>query len=119
MKYASVLVPLCNISTVVNVTEGESLTVNCSCGKNDPKWSRKDGGDVDTKTRKRDGVLLRIENASIADTGVYVCKHGNDEHTIWIQVLGRSMSKSSMQMQKHFQQHTFESFSPNTTGASS
>lgn len=103
MKYASVLVPLCNISTVVNVTEGESLTVNCSCGKNDPKWSRKDGGDVDTKTRKRDGVLLRIENASIADTGVYVCKHGNDEHTIWIQVLGRSMSKSSLQMQKHFQ----------------
>ena len=111
MKYAFVLVDITrNISAVVNVTEGESLTVNCSIGTDNPFWSRQDGGDVDTKTRKREGVLLRIENASIADTGVYVCKHGNDQHTIWIQVLGRSMSKSSMQTQKRFQQHTFESF---------
>ena len=99
MKYASVLVDITrNTSAVVNVTEGNSLTVNCSIGTNDPEWSRKDGGDVETETRRKNGILLHIENASIADTGVYVCKHGKHEHTIWIQVLGRSRSKSSMQM---------------------
>ena len=90
MKYASVLVHIGNRTTVVNVTEGESLTINCSIeGTNDPEWSRQDGGDVETKTRIIDGVLLLIENASIADTGVYQCQHGvKNTHTIWIQVLG-------------------------------
>ena len=90
VKYASVLVDITrNTSAVVNVTEGESLTVNCSIGTNYPEWSRKDRGDVNTETRKAVGVLLHIEKASIADTGVYVCEHGKDRHTIWIQVLGR------------------------------
>ena len=90
MRYFSVLVDITsNTSAVVNVTEGESLTVNCSIGTDVPDWTRQDGGDVDTKTRKREGVLLRIENASIADTGVYVCSYKKNVHTIWIQVLGR------------------------------
>ena len=89
MKYASVLVHIDN-TTVVNVTEGKSLTINCSIEEtNDPKWSRQDGRDVETKTRIIDGVLFRIENASIADTGVYQCQHGVNTHTIRIQVLGR------------------------------
>ena len=90
MKYASGLVDITrNTSTVVNVTEGESLTVNCSIGTDNPDWKRQDNGVLETKTRKREGVLLRIENASIADTGVYVCSYKENLHTIWIQVLGR------------------------------
>ena len=93
MRYVSVLVDitsLINKSSIVNVTGGEPLTINCSIGTNDPDWTRQDGGVVETKTRVIDGVLLRIENASIADTGVYVCEYGKNKHTIWIQVLGRS-----------------------------
>lgn len=94
MKYFSALVrPGLNTTAIVNVTEDGSLTINCSIGKVEPEWSRKDGDAVETKTRKIDGVLLHIENASIADTGVYVCQHGVDRHTIWIQVLGRSGRK--------------------------
>lgn len=90
MKYFSALVrPGLNTTAIVNVTEDGSLTINCSIGKVEPEWSRKDGDAVETKTRKIDGVLLHIENASIADTGVYVCQHGVDRHTIWIQVLVR------------------------------
>ena len=100
MRYPSVLVHI-NTSAVVNVTERDSLTVSCSIGTNDPEWLRKDGGAVETKTRRKNGILLHIENASIADTGVYVCKHGNREHTISIQVVGRSRSKCSMHMQTH------------------
>ena len=92
MKYASVLVDI-KSRNVVNVTEGESLTVNCSIDTNDPEWSRKDGGAVETKTRRKSGILLHIENASIADTGEYICKHGKHEHTISIQVLSTSRSK--------------------------
>lgn len=84
MKYVFVLVLFCNILIVVNVIEGESFIVNCFCGKNDFKWLRKDGGDVDIKIRKRDGVLFCIENVLIVDIGVYVCKYGNDEYIIWI-----------------------------------
>ncbi|XP_020631998.1 angiopoietin-1 receptor-like [Orbicella faveolata] len=90
MKYVSVLVvivPGRNTTLVVNVTEGEDLTVNCSIETNTPSWSRRDGEVVQTKTRIIDGVLLRIENVSIADTGVYECRNGKDQHTIWIQVL--------------------------------
>lgn len=89
LKYASVLVDITrNTSAFVNVSEGDPLTINCSIGKDSPKWSRQDGGDLETENRKiEDGILLKIENASIADTGVYVCKHGEDSHTIWVQVL--------------------------------
>lgn len=94
MKYVSVLVHVkINKTTIVNVTEDGSLTINCSVGTDLPEWSRQDGDAVETKTRKIDGVLLHIENASIADTGKYVCKLGEDTHTIWIQVLGRSGRK--------------------------
>ena len=100
MKYVSVLVVIgpetINKTLVVNVTEGKPLTINCSIKTNKPSWSRRDGGEVQTKTRKIDGVLLHIENASIADTGVYECKNGGNQLTIWIQVLGRS----SPQIQK-------------------
>lgn len=99
MKYVSVLVvivPGRNTTLVVNVTEGEDLTVNCSIETNTPSWSRRDGEVVQTKTRIIDGVLLRIENVSIADTGVYECRNGKDQHTIWIQVLGRLRSRSSL-----------------------
>ena len=94
-----------NNSSTVNVTEGKSLTVNCSIGTNDPEWLRQDGGAVETKTRRKNGILLHIENASIADTGEYICKHGKHEHTISIQVLSTSRSKWSMQMQKHSASH--------------
>ena len=98
MKYFSVLVvidPYINTTLIVNVTEGEGLTVNCSIGTNKPSWSRRDRGEVQTKNRIIDGVLLHVKNASIADTGVYECRHGEKQHTIWIQVL----SKSSPQIQ--------------------
>ena len=94
MRYFSVLVrPGVNTTAIVNVTEDGSLTINCSIGTDLPEWSRRDGDAVETKTRKIDGVLLHIENASIADTGVYECKLGKALHTIWVQVLGRSGRK--------------------------
>lgn len=113
MRYVSVLVvidPGRNTTLRVNVTEGKDLTVNCSIGTNKPSWSRRDGGEVQTKTRIIDGVLLHVENASIADTGVYECRNGKDQHTIWIQVLGRLRSRSSLQMQKHIQHRSSEFF---------
>lgn len=92
MKYVSVLVDITrNTSAFVNVTEGERITINCSIpGTDKPSWSRRDGKELITKTRKVEGVLLQIANISVADTGIYVCKHGKDTHTIWIQVLGGS-----------------------------
>ena len=98
LTYISISVvidPGSNTTLVVNVTEGDGLTVNCSIETNKPSWSRRDGAEVQTETRIIDGVLLYIKNASIADTGVYECRHGKDQHTVWIQVLGRSSTSTN------------------------
>ena len=79
-----------NTSIVINVTEGEAVTVNCTIGTNEPDWTRQDGGDVRTKNRQiRNGILFHIDKASVADTGVYICKYGQNQHTVTVQVLGR------------------------------
>ena len=45
---------------------------------------------METKNRQiRNGVLLYIDKASVADTGVYICKYGQNQNTFKVQVLGR------------------------------
>ncbi|KAJ7354895.1 hypothetical protein OS493_029454 [Desmophyllum pertusum] len=77
-----------NSTAFVNVNESKSVVINCTFESGTPTWTRQDGGEVETTTRKiKNGVLLEIKKASIADTGVYVCTNGGNTHKITVQVL--------------------------------
>ena len=80
----------------VTITEGYTRTLTCTKdfydGKN-RKWSREDGTPVFNKRRVlTKDAQLQIEDASIADAGVYICENAPQiRHKFIVRIFGRSM----------------------------
>lgn len=91
VQHFAVLVIIKNTTEVVNVTEGESVSLNCTIdGDGSYSWERQDGIEIENARRqvKGGGRLLEIKDTAIADSGNYTCRIGeNPPHTITLQVL--------------------------------
>lgn len=90
IQYFGVLVIIKNTTAAVNVTEGESVSLNCTInGDGSYTWKRQDGIELENAKRqvKGGGRLLEIKNTAIADSGKYTCEIGKNSHTIILQVL--------------------------------
>ena len=80
----------------MNITEGETRTLNCTkefYDGRDRKWTRKDGGTVFNNRRVlTEDAQLQIIDASVVDAGVYICKNAPQiNHIFIVRIQGRSM----------------------------
>ena len=84
------------ITEEVTITEEDHVILNCTMEHFDGRhvWSREDGTPALTTTRVlTEDTQLEIKQASIADTGVFVCKNGKFiTHRFIVRVKGGSIN---------------------------